>query len=408
MSRVLMSGVLIVGGGIAGVSTAAALRAGGFDGDVTLVDEGEFPYDRPPLSKEYLAGARDVKQLALQPPEWYDEQRIQLINRTRATALHGAEGAVELDSGAVLRADRVVLATGGHAARPPIPGADNDRVHVLRTLADADRLRAALNPGARVLVVGAGLIGAETASTMTGLGCEVVIADPEARPLEPVLGPEFAAWLHGQHAVRGIETVQQTITSFGKQPNGIRAYFGGGRAPEDFDAVLLGVGMVPRVELAKSAGLVVERGIVVDARHASSHPNVLVVGDPARMRVSGVLHPSAEHWDAAQVDGARAAAAILGTAPPPASAPWFWTDRHGRHIEAVGRLAEAERAVLRGAFADPSFSMFGLVGDHVVAAASVDEPNAVRTARRLIDRRIPVDASRLADTGTNLRTLLRG
>ena len=142
--------VVIVGGGVAGVSTAAALRSGGFDGDLTLVDAGDFPYDRPPLSKDFLAGTKDIKQIALQPLQWYDDQRVRLVNRTAVTALRPRDAAVELPDGRLLPADRVVLATGGGAARPPIPGIDSDRVHVLRTADDADRLRPALAPGGAV------------------------------------------------------------------------------------------------------------------------------------------------------------------------------------------------------------------------------------------------------------------
>ena len=180
--------VVVVGGGIGGVSTVAALRSGGFDGDVTLVDAGEFPYDRPPLSKEYLAGNSEIKDIALQPPQWYDEHDIRLITKSCVTALRTGSAAVELADGSTLFADWVVLSTGGNAARPPIPGADTPRVHALRTADDADRLRAALIPGARVLIVGAGLIGAEVASTARSLGCEVVLTDPLERPLSTALG----------------------------------------------------------------------------------------------------------------------------------------------------------------------------------------------------------------------------
>lgn len=396
--------VVIVGGGIAGVSTAGALRAGGFDGDVTIVDAGEFPYDRPPLSKDVLAGTKGIKQIALQPPRWYDDQRIRLVNRIAVMALHPREGSVELADRTLLPAHRVVLATGGSAARPPIPGIESERVHVLRTAADADRLRLALAPGAAVLVVGAGLIGAEVASTAVGLGCEVTLVDPLATPLAAALGPELAAWLHDLHARHGITTVQASVESFTDRGDHIEVRFTDRPGALSYDVVVVGVGMVPQTALAEQAGLDVDRGIVVDDRQVTSNPAVLAVGDPARTRRAS----RTEHWEAAQHDGARAAHTILGTDSPTPTAPWFWTDRHGRHIEAVGHMECADRTVVRGSFDDPAFSVFGLSDGHVVAAAAVDDSTAVRAARRMIDRRIPADAERLADPAVNLRDLLRG
>ncbi|MFF0818188.1 NAD(P)/FAD-dependent oxidoreductase [Rhodococcus sp. NPDC003318] len=400
--------IVVVGGGIAGVSTVGALRAGGFTGDLTLVDAGEFPYDRPPLSKDYLAGAKDLKQIALQPAEWYDDNTIRLRTLTRAAALRAGEGGVELADGTVLPADRVVLATGGHAARPPIPGADSPRVHVLRSSVDADRLREALVPGARVLVVGAGLIGAEVASTAVDLGCEVVLVDPVAVPIAAAVGHDVAAWLHGLHTGRGITTITAGVESFTDTGAGIDAVIGGEAEPRTFDAVILGVGMVPETTLAESAGLVVDRGIVVDPGQVTSNPAVLAVGDPTRIRVGDVLRPRAEHWDAAQYDGRRAAATMLGAPAPESSAPWFWTDRHHRHVEGVGRMADADTTVVRGELGAGSFSAFGLRNGTVVGAVAVDDSNAVRAARRMIDRSLVVDPQRLADTATDLRKLLRG
>ncbi|MGW1029440.1 NAD(P)/FAD-dependent oxidoreductase [Streptomyces sp. NPDC002577] len=400
--------VVIVGGGIAGVSTAGALRAGGFDGDLTLVDAGEFPYDRPPLSKDFLAGTKDIKQIALQSPQWYDDQRIRLVNQATVSTLRTQDGKVELADGTLLPADRVVLATGGGAARPPIPGIDSDRVHVLRTAADADRLRTALVPGARVLVVGAGLIGAEVASTALHLGCEVTLVDPVATPLAVALGPELATWLHELHSRNGVTTAQAAVESFTDRGDAIEVRLAGATGPQAFDVVVLGVGMVPNTELAALAGLEVDRGIVVDTGQVTSNPAVLAVGDPARTRDGGVLLPRTEHWEAAQHDGARAAATILGTSAPASAASWFWTDRHGRHVEAVGHMDAAEQTVVRGSFDDPAFSVFGLRDGLVVAAAAVDDSAAVRAARRMIDRGIAADAGRLADPSVNLRSLLRG
>ncbi|MHA4854340.1 NAD(P)/FAD-dependent oxidoreductase [Rhodococcus sp. MSC1_016] len=400
--------ILIVGGGIAGVSTASALRAGGYEGDVTIIDAGEFPYDRPPLSKSYLAGATDLKQIALQPAEWYDNNRVQLRTLTTVAALRTAEGGIELRDGKMLPADRVVLATGGQAARPRLPGVDSDRVHVLRTSDDADRLRDALNRGARVLVVGGGLIGAEVASTAVDLSCDVVLVDPERLPIAAGVGQEVAAWLHGQHTSRGIETILGAVESFTDTGTGIDATITGEAEPRTFDVVVLGVGMVPETTLAKTAGLEVDRGIVVDPGQVTSNPAILAVGDPTRVRYAGVLAPRAEHWEAAQHDGQRAAATLLGVPAPAGTAPWFWTDRHHRHIEAVGCMADAQMTVLRGELGATAFSTFGFRDGVVVGAVAVDDSNAVRAARRMIDRALAVDPQRLADTATDLRKLLRG
>jgi 3-phenylpropionate/trans-cinnamate dioxygenase ferredoxin reductase component len=399
--------IVVVGGGIAGVSTVAALRSGGFDGDLTLLDAGDLPYDRPPLSKAFLKGDQDLDAIALQPAQWYDDHSIRLVNRTTATRLRTGEATVELSDGTALAADRVVLATGGRAARPPIPGGDSPNVHVIRTAQDAARLRSALAPGARLLVVGAGLIGAEVASTALGLGCEVVLADPVRPPLAPVLGAEAALWLHDLHAHRGVTTVQAGVESFTDTADGIEARFTGG-ATVSADAVVLAVGMTPETSLAEAAGLEVDRGIVVDAGQVTSNPAVLAVGDPARIRRGGVALPRTEHWEAAQHGGRRAAATILGLAAPEDTAHWFWTDRHGLHVEAVGAMAAASTTVLRGRIGEPPFSIFGLAGGRLVGAAAVDDSTAVRAARRIIDRGLAVDPERLADPSTDLRRLLRG
>ncbi|HEY7222754.1 MAG TPA: FAD-dependent oxidoreductase [Micromonosporaceae bacterium] len=400
--------VVVVGAGVAGVSTAAALRQRGFDGEITLVDEGPFPYDRPPLSKEYLAGRRDADQIALQPSSWYDEQGVGLLAGTPVVRLDAGAAALVLGDGSDVPADRVVLATGGSAIRPAIPGLDGepDGVTTLRTIDDADRLRAALVPGARILVVGAGLIGAEVASTATQLGCEVTLVDPVARPLASAVGSEVAAWLHGLHRGHGVRAVAATVVGIEPGAAGLTVRLSDGDASR-FDAVVLGVGMVPVTGLARAAGLEVARGVVVDAGQVTSNPAILAVGDIAQTRLDGVLRPVIGHWEAATLDAQRAAATILGTAPPPRTAPWFWTDRHHHHIEVVGEPTPGAHRVVRGTFGEPPFAVFWTRPGRVVAAVAVDQPNAVRAARRMIDRRLAVDPDALADPGTDLRALLR-
>jgi NAD(P)H-nitrite reductase large subunit len=236
----------------------------------------------------------------------------------------------------------------------------------------------------------------------------VTLVDPASPPLAHAVGTQVACWLHELHAERGVTVLRSGVESISAAVGGMQALLSGEKEPRYFDAVLLAVGMVPSTGLAEAAGLEIDRGIVVDEGQTTSTPAVLAVGDTARRRVGGVLQPRAEHWEAAQHDGARAAATILDLPAPETSASWFWTDRHGLHVEAVGRIADAVETVTRGRIGDPAFSVFGLAGGRVVGAVAVNEPNAVRAARRLIDRRIPVETSRLADAGTDLRRLLRG
>ena len=403
----MANSVVVVGGGIGGVSTMAALRAGGFEGDLTLVDAGPFPYDRPPLSKDYLAGSAEIKDIALQTPQWYDDNRVRLIAETNAAALRTDLGAVELSDGTTVSADRVVLATGGRACVPAIPGSDSCRVHVLRSAEDADRLRAALAPGARLLIVGAGLIGAEVASTARGLGCEVVLADPVSPPLTTAFSPDVAAWLHSLHEKHGVTTVRTAVEAFSETAGGISVTFARQNQAQTFDAALLAVGMAPETALAEATGLRVDHGIVVDRRQMTSNPAVLAVGDAATYRAEGVPVNRSEHWEAAQHDGNRAAATILGGAAPADSAPWFWTDRHGVHVEVVGALGSADHFSQRGSVGQPPFSVFALQGGHVVGAVGVGDSTAVRAARRLIERGVTVDPAQLCDPATDLRKLVR-
>ena len=418
-----VSSVLVVGGGIAGVSTAAELRKNGYAGELTLLTTDPFPYDRPPLSKEYLAGAKDLGSIALQAAGWYAEQRIDLVAPALVESLDPAAGTVVLMGGRQLSADRIVLATGGHSRWPdfervvgerldfPPPGEgipiSTTGIHTLRSAEDADALRHVLLSGARLLVAGAGLIGAEVASTARKLGCEVVLVDPADPPIAAAVGTRVAAWLHSLHAVHGVETVTATVEKLESTRAGVVAHIAGETGPRTFDAVLLAVGMVPDTALAKAAGLEVDNGVLVDDHQVTSHPNVLAVGDCARCRG----HRRAEHWEAALHDGQRAATTILGIDDAAETAPWFWTDRYDLHVEVVGEMPEPDAEhedVVRGTLGEPPFSVFTLRGERVIGAVAVDDPNAVRAARRMIDRGVDVRASDLADPATDLRKLLRG
>ncbi|WP_100470763.1 NAD(P)/FAD-dependent oxidoreductase [Mycobacteroides abscessus] len=402
-----MKRIVVVGGGIAGVSTVGGLRANGYDGDITMIDAGGSPYDRPPLSKDYLSGKVKLADIELRPEQWYRDQQVRLISESTVAVLRPALGAVETADGTLLAADRVVLATGGGAARPPIPGSENAAIHVLRDVADAQRLRDGLCSGVRVLIVGAGLVGAEIASTAVDLGCSVVLVDPVRPPLVAAVGADMADWLHHKHRERGVVTLQAGVEAFHQRIGEIEVSLQGEYRPQVADVVVLAVGMVPRTSLATAAGLEVDGAVVVDVRQLTSNPAILAVGDVARIRKDGRLLARSEHWDGAGASGGRAAATLMGADPPPASAPWFWTDRHGDHVEAVGQMSGADHTVLRGDVGDPGFAVFGLRDGALVGAASVNQPNIVRAARRLIDRGVQLTAEVLGDPHSDLRELLK-
>ncbi|KUO05192.1 NAD(P)/FAD-dependent oxidoreductase [Streptomyces caeruleatus] len=398
-------GIAVVGAGLAAVSTCDALRARGYDGELVLYSaEHGLPYDRPPLSKDVLLGKSRREDVLLRPAQWYDEKGIELRDGTPVRAIRPREGGLELADGTRATADRIVLATGGTPRALPVPGGDDPGVHALRTWEDAERLRERLLPGARVAVVGAGLIGAETAAVAHALGCRVTLIDPVPVPLAAVVGDEIASALHSRHSAEGIEVLTAGVERIERRPGGLLVRLSGYGGSVAVDTVVAGIGIRPAIELAESAGLIVDNGIVVRPGQRTSHPNVFAVGDVARRDGHRVRH---EHWEAAQRDGEAVAHGVLGLAVPEAGASWFWSDRHGSRLEAVGSMADAERRVLRGAVDTGAFTVFGLRGDRVVAAAAVDRPRDIKAARRIVDRGVVVDEGVLSDESADLRTLLK-
>ncbi|BDE60489.1 oxidoreductase [Prescottella equi] len=402
--------IVVVGGGLAGVSAAGELRARGFEGEITLVDGGPTPYDRPPLSKAFMFGTADESDLALAKPDWYAVQRITLRTGSPVTALKPDEGVVELADGTRLDADVTILTTGAGARPLPVPGGDLPQVHLLRTIDDARALKARLVPGARLVVIGAGLIGAETASAALQLGAQVTLVDPIDPPIVPAVGPELARYLHDQHAEHGIAVHTAGVSEIRQTGDTVTVVLTTGEELPA-DAVLVGIGSIPSTELAEAAGLEVDGGVLVDEHFRTSHPAVFAAGDVARRRDSdGTLHRREEHWEAAQLNGRAVAARVLGQEPDPECAGWFWSDRHGIHVQGVGSMtAEGETVIrLHPDDATRPQMVFRVRGNTLVGAAFIDGGPAVRAARIIIDRALPVDPAALADPSVNLRKLAKG
>lgn len=400
--------VVVVGGGLAGVSAARELRDRGYDGAVTLIDKDAHPYDRPPLSKDFLLGKIGEDELGLAKPTWYDDASIDLRTGVTAVALRSATGAVELSDGSSVHADAVILALGADAR--PLGDTQAPHIHVLRTLADARALRDNLVSGARLAIVGGGLIGAEVASSARALGVEVELIEPVDPPLAPAVGVDLAHSLHRMHVEFGIRVHKSGVREIRSAGGDVIVELTDGTTVTA-DDVLVGIGSVPVTDLASDAGLEVAGGIVVDSAARTSNPAVFAAGDSARTRLpDGTLLRRKEHWEAAKFGGHAAAAAVLGQQQPSPSADWFWSDRHGVHVEGVGSMTAEGTTVLRPYRDDDSGRIqmaFNVRGDTLLGAAAIDGGLAVRAARRLIDKGTAVTAEDLADPTFDLKRLRR-
>jgi NADPH-dependent 2,4-dienoyl-CoA reductase/sulfur reductase-like enzyme len=397
--------VVIVGGGLAGFSAAEALRDLGHRDSITIVDAEPDLYDRPPLSKELFDEGLDLARLAFADSEKLAALGIEVRTGERVSAIDPGAASVTLASGAALPADTILLTTGGRARRLSVAGADLPQVHVLRTFSDARAIRDALRPSARVVVVGGGLIGAETAASLRKAGAHVVVVDPTPVPLEGILGLQLATLLHDLHRRNGVELRVDSPAAIEPVDDRVDVVLASGeRLPVNL--VVVGVGIVPNDDLAVAAGIEVDDGILVDDDYRTSAPRVFAAGDVARRRgPGGTSLRREEHWEAAQINGRSAAAAMLGLPPKPRGASWFWSDRHDVHFEMVGRLVGEGTIVVRDSGEYPATF---LVDDGVlVGAASLNDPMIVRAARRIIDQSIPVTEAELADPAVSLRGLLK-
>ncbi|WP_412542900.1 FAD-dependent oxidoreductase [Longispora sp. K20-0274] len=404
----MLQRIVVVGAGIAGVTVCQALRAGGFDGGLTLVGaEDHLPYDRPPLSKKALRDPTRLQDTTLHPADWYAEQGIDLRLGRKVTALRPGDGGVEVDVGAVERGDVVVVATGGTPCQLDLPGVDHPAVLTLRTRDDAERLRSVLLLGGRLVVIGGGLIGAEATASAVAMGCSVTLIEPYPPPLARAVGPLVAGLLHAEHAAHGVRVITARPVAFtAPGPAGpVRVHLSDG-TDVDAETVLVGVGIDPDTRLGQEAGLAVDHGILVGADQRSSSPQVYAVGDAARHTGPDGPLPRIEHWDGAKRSAEAAARAILG-APPVVVTPWFWSDRYDTHLEMAGEADPGADVVTRGAAGSPGgLSVFFLRGQRCVGAVTLNRPLDCRAAQRLINRAVPVDTAQIADETVDLRDLL--
>jgi apoptosis-inducing factor 3 len=363
--------VVIVGAGAAGNAAAEELRRQGYGGRILLVGpEGEVPYDRPNLSKDFLAGTAPEEWIPLHAPDFYAERKIELV-KAAVTALDTKAKTVTLDDGRTLAYGVLILATGAEPIRLPIPGADLPHVHLLRSLADSRALIEKAKTAKRVVVIGASFIGLETAAALRARNLEVTVVAPEERPLERVMGREIGDFIRALHEEHGV------VFKLGARPKSITATEVELESGERLAAelVVLGVGVRPRVALAQGAGLGVDNGVLVDEHLETSVPGVYAVGDIARWPDpwSGE-RIRVEHWVVAERQGQAAARNILcppGQPEPFADAPFFWSQHYDVSINYVGHATKWDAVEVHGSLADRSAVVAFRAGGRIAAVATV-------------------------------------
>jgi 3-phenylpropionate/trans-cinnamate dioxygenase ferredoxin reductase component len=400
---------VIVGASLAGAKAAETLREEGFDGRVVLIGaEHERPYERPPLSKDYLRGEVGRDQVYVHDEAFYAEHEIELLLGRTAVSLDKAIGQVALDDGKRLRYDRLLLTTGAEPRRLSIPGEALDGVLYLRSVEDSDVLRERLDRGGAVVVVGAGWIGAEVAASARQRGLDVTVIEPLTVPLGRVLGPELGAVyrdVHADHGVRMLLGIGVEAFEGGAAVERVRTSDGRELA---CDFVVVGVGVQPRTQLGAAAGVAVDNGVLVDEHLQTDVPGVFAAGD-----VANALHPlygeriRVEHWANALHQGPVAARNMLGGSEPYDRVPYFFSDQYDVGMEYAGYAPTWDRVVLRGDPATREFIAFWLSGDHVLAGMNVNVWDVSDSIQRLIRERVSVDDRRLADPDIRLEDLAR-
>ncbi|MDE3130943.1 MAG: FAD-dependent oxidoreductase [Acidobacteriota bacterium] len=401
--------VVIVGAALAGARAAAELRERGFDGRVVLIgSERELPYERPPLSKDYLRGESEREAMRVHDQAFYRDQEIDLRLGTTVTTLDASAKRVGIgDGGEQLQFDALLLSTGASPRRLALPGAELDGIHYLRTIADSDAIRARLQQGGHLVVIGAGWIGSEIAASARQRGLDVTVIEPQQLPNLHVFGQELGQFYRDVHASQGVDLILgDGAEAFEGEGAVGRVRTTSGRVVE-CDFVVVGVGAIPNVELGQRAGLETDNGILVDGRLETSSPGVFAAGD-----VANQLHPfydqrvRIEHWANALNQGPAAARSMLGDRQPYDELPYFYSDQYDVGMEYSGRSDPSDRVVFRGDREGGEFIAFWLREGLVTAGMNVNVWDVNEHVQALIRSRKQIDEAALTDINTPLQSLV--
>jgi 3-phenylpropionate/trans-cinnamate dioxygenase ferredoxin reductase subunit len=401
--------IVIIGGGLAGDTATAALREAGYTGGIQLVsDELHRPYDRPPLSKAALLAPDEAAKIHFRAAEWYAENHVELILGDGAAKLDPAAHQVTLRSGRVIAYDKLLIATGTRARRLRLLETTGAPVFYLRSLDDCEALRPLLVPGAKIVLIGAGVIGMEVAATANALGCAVTVVELAPRVMARSVSPAVSGFIADCHREHGV-TIHCGAKITGMHCVNGRAVLeleGGIRLEPD--AVIAGIGAEPITELAQEAGLRVDDGIIIDRFTRTSDPDIHAAGDVARFEsVARGQHIRAEHWRHAIDQATCAAHAMLGADTAYEERPWVWSDQYDLNIQITGE-GTGETEILRGDPATKSFTAFQLREGCIVGAVSVNQAKWKRPIAELVHNQARIEPAILADPNADIKKLASG
>jgi 3-phenylpropionate/trans-cinnamate dioxygenase ferredoxin reductase component len=404
----MSSTIVILGGGQAGAQAIDTLRREGFAGRMVLIgDEPHLPYQRPPLSKQFLAGDMTAERLPFRNQLFYDQHRVELKLGGGAARIDRSARQIELSDGESLDYDRLLLCTGARSRPLSCPGADLAGVHYLRGIADVVRIRERLKTGARAVIIGGGYIGLETAATARKLGCAVTVLEMADRVMNRVVASSVSEYFSREHRMQGIEIVCGTRVVRLEGAGSVQRVVRGDGSSHEADLLVVGVGAVPNVELAEAAGLSCDNGIVVDEYCRTSDPDIFAAGDCTN-------HPSLrfgmrvrlESVDNAFEQGKTAALNMLDRPTVHDRVPWFWSDQFDNKMLIVGLSQGFDQQVLRGDPAARSFSVCYLKGGELIAVEAVNHAKDYMAGRKLIAERARPDLGKLTNPQIGLKDTL--
>ena len=400
-----MAGMVIIGCGQAGGQAAASLRQEKYEGPITMIGQEPYiPYQRPPLSKQYLSGEQEKEKLSLRQESFYSEKEINLKLGTSVLSLDPDKRELQLENGETVTYDKLLVATGGRPRKLEVDGHTLKGIHYLRNIDDVDAIKTQMSISQNLVIVGGGYIGLEVASVAIKKGLTVSVLEMESRILERVTTEEMSAFYHQLHTDEGVNILTSTQAKAFKGSETVESVVcGDHEIPADL--VIVGIGILPNTEMAEAAGLETNNGLVVDEHCRTSNEHIFAAGDCTnhpnpilnrRLRLESVPN--------AMEQGRVAASNMLGGSKSYASMPWFWSDQYEHKLQMVGFSKDSDQSVVRGDMESKSFTVFYLKDGSIIAADSVNNPKEFMASKQLVGKKASIEA--LADTSIELKTLI--